>query len=372
MTAPSERLKGTLDRAGYWLQMLPWWQFVSLSLIVFTLKSTFFWRGSFFFSEAAAFPKPASPFSSSVLAVVIHKASGSLASPVLFLTSSTALALATWLLYYFIRHESDGSESARRFILLAALSWPGVLAILPWMGNGTAFLALFVVVAVLARNWPARVAGIVGATFTHPEQAVAAFLMLGILSITADFARFRRIAFLGVLVAGLGAVIAALWIASEPVMSRGALLPVNLEFSMRFALRYGALGSYTWWGVWWLLVLVTLVLASRKTRWTLIVVGILIPGLLAIVTDNYTRVFAGVASGVGLAVFWYVVRQIFPKQSISARSSDPRFATRVLLVAALAFVLLPNLHFMMPGEGVPVPGAYWVGVVENYLEFGRP
>ena len=34
---------------------------------------------------------------------------------------------------------------------------------------------------------------------------------------------------------------------------------------------------------------------------------------------------------------------------------------------AALFILLPNLSFMMPGEGVPVPGAYWVGLVENYL-----
>ena len=39
----------------------------------------------------------------------------------------------------------------------------------------------------------------------------------------------------------------------------------------------------------------------------------------------------------------------------------------VLGIWAVLFLLVQNLRFMMPGEGVLVPGAHWVGLVGNYL-----
>lgn len=359
-------LQRATARFGRWLIELPLPWFAAFAFVVFAMKSTLLWRGSFFYAEAAAFPKPASPFSSSILAVLIHVVSEPIPGPTLLLSSLAALALAVFLLYRCLTG-SNSTGPQKRIALILALTWPAVLGILPWLGNGTAFLALFMVVAVCSRKWPFRLAGILGATMTHPEQSLVAFGLLFIIATSREFARFKMTAIAGFVIAACGAGLAAAWIATEPLMSRGPLLSENFVYSVRFSMRYGILGVYTWWGVWWILIIMAFLLFWKSMKYRLLLVTIVVPGIFAVVTDNYTRVFVGTASAVGIAIAVTVMQRLASNNSADVDSSNNMNWAPAVGFWFLAYLLLPNLHFMMPGDGIPTPGFYWVGLVENFL-----
>lgn len=351
-------------RLGIWLSAIPIGAFIALVTALAFLKSTFLWRGSFFYQEAAGFPTPVTHFSTNFLPIVIHRASGDYVSLVFLATSLLALAAAVVALIYFLWQPTDVSET-RRIAIILAFSWPGVLVVLPWIGNGTAFLPLFLVLTLLARPVWIWLPALVLAIATHPEHTFVGLSLLALLAIRPEFKGFRTRALVGAALAGSVVLATSLWLSTQGVSGRQNEFTGGIDFALPFAFRNGVLGAYTWWGLWWLVVAFVLVVVSRRTRWMLLLVAVLIPAVMTAFTADYTRVFVGVTLPVGVALVTYLFKERRVTQS-STEQQLPR-AGIALGFWFLAFLLLPNLIFMMPGDGVPTPGSYWVGLVENYV-----
>lgn len=352
-----------ISRLGCWLLSLPSWQYIAGIAVLAALKTTFLWRGSFFYQEAAAFPTPVTHFSTNFIAVVLHKLSGDYVSIIFLGVSMVALAAALISLIYFQWQRTDNDED-RRIIIILAFGWPAILVVLPWIGNGTAFLPLFMILALLARHRLIWVPALLLAIATHPEHAFVGLALLALLSSRPEFSGFRRRAVVGSGLSGVAVVVTVIWLAANGVAGRGGEFTSGIGFALPFALRNGLLGAYTWWGLWWLVVAFVVMTVSRRTRWYVITLAVLGPAFLTAVTADYTRVFIGVALPVGIAMLTLLVT------SGSTRSSDDYPGPRPGLALGFwfaAFLLLPNLIIMMPGDGVPLPGAYWVGLVENYV-----
>jgi hypothetical protein len=160
-----------------------------------------------------------------------------------------------------------------------------------------------------------------------------------------------------------------IWIQASELSGRFPSLAENFVLSVRFSLRYSILGVYTWWGLWWILIFIILAMVRGRSRLVYFLAAVVVPGSFAFITDNYTRVFAGTALAIGIASLWLLLTRESRETPTSGTPSEAESRNSYLALGiwAALFFLLPNLNFMMPGEGVPVPGAYWVGLVENYL-----
>lgn len=345
--------------------------FLLLSIGVALLKTTLFWRGSFFYLEVALFPTPASSLSSNFIPLALHgifQQFGLLLGPLLLASETLALLAATTalvvLLWPFARNTLD-----QRLLILLALAWPGVHTVLPWLGNGTAYLPLFVILGLLGPRLWIRLVGVAGATATHPEQSFVTFSLLLFVSLLPEFRTFRSRALIGS-AAGFAVTLGSgIWIQASELSGRFPSLAENFVLSARFTFRYSILGVYTWWGLWWVVILIVLVMLRGRSRLVYLMAAVLVPGFFAAITDNYTRVFAGTALAIGIASLWLLLTRESRGTPGSGTPSERESSSGHLALGiwAALFLLLPNLSFMMPGEGVPVPGAYWVGLVENYL-----
>ena len=351
-------------RLGNGLAAMPIGAFIALVAALAFLKSTFLWRGSYFYQEAEAFPAPVTHFSTNFLPIIIHRAAGDYVSLVFLSVSLLALAAAVVSLVYFLWQQTDVSET-RRVAIVLAFSWPGVLVVLPWIGNGTAFLPIFMVLTLLARPVWIWLPALLLAIATHPEHAFVGLALLALLAIRPEFKEFRTRALVGAIVTGSVVLLTSLWLSTQGVSGRQNEFTGGIDFALPFAFRNGILGAYTWWGLWWLVVGFVLVIVGRRTRWVLLLVAILLPAVMTAFTADYTRVFVGITLPVGIALVTYLLKD----------RQDARGITEGVLPGPglalgfwfLAFLLLPNLIFMMPGDGVPTPGSYWVGLVENYV-----
>ena len=367
----SDRVNRTLvqvgsavTRLGRALLAMPIWQFVAVVIGVAALKSTFFWKGSFFYQEAAAFPSPVTHFSTNFLAVALHKVSGEYVSLVFLSASLLALAITvtSFILYQWQRVPSP---EYRRIIVVLVFAWPAVLVVLPWIGNGTAFLPMFMVFGLLARRIWVWLPALVLATATHPEHAFVGLALLALLATRPEFVQFRLRALIGTAISGVTVLLSVLWLNTNGVSGRGNEFTSGIDFALPFAFRHGVLGAYTWWGMWWLVIGVALVVVSRRSRWYILALAIVAPAIMTAFTADYTRVFVGVTIPIGIAVLSYLVStQTHEEEVLDPTGIQPGFALGLWFVA---FTLLPNLIFMMPGDGVPTPGTYWVGLVENYV-----
>mgnify|MGYP006440251159 CR=1 FL=1 len=371
MSSATGALLPILTRFGSWLAGLQLRSFVLLAVGVAIVKATFFWRGSFFYLEVASFPAPASHLSSNFVPVAMHGAFqqfGLFLGPLLLLTETLALVGATVafviLLWPYTRNHVD-----QRLLILLALTWPGVQTVLPWLGNGTAYLPLFLLLGLLGPKLWIRLVGVVGSSATHPEQSFVAYSLLLILSIVPEFRAFRGRATVGASTAFAVTLTSGIWIQTAELNGRFPSLAENFLLSVRFSSRYSILGTYTWWGLWWLVILLVLVLLGKRSRLLYLFVAVMVPGLFAFITDNYTRVFAGTALAVGIASVWLLITRTNQGTAASVEHHDAGLEKRNLALGlwTTLFLLLPTLSFMMPGEGVPVPGAYWIGLIENYL-----
>jgi len=340
------------------------WQFVTIVALIAGIKSTFLWRGSFFYQESGAFPDPVTHFSTNFVAIGIHRAAGQYVSPIFLASSLLALAAAVTALVWFL-WRANSSPEGRRIAIVLAFAWPAVLVVLPWIGNGTAFLPLFMVLALVAKRVWIWVPALLLAIASHPEHAFVGLALLAVLSFRSEFITWRNRALVGVLIAGSAVLATSLWLASAGVSGRGNEFTSGVGFALPFALRNGVLGAYTWWGMWWLIVIFVFVLVSRRTRWYLLLVAVVVPAVMTAFTADYTRVFVGVTIPVGIAMIFYLLAKDDPQ--VASQPSTTRQPGFALGFWFIAFVLLPNLIFMMPGDGVPTPGFYWVGLVENYV-----
>jgi len=247
-------------------------------------------------------------------------------------------------------------------MLLWALSWPLLLADVAWLGNGFEFLPLFMVMAVVARQTPVAVLGASLAALTHPEQALFAFIALLILSLAAEFRFARSRAILGTAFAFASTVGTTLWLMSSGVESRTTFFVDWVADSLALFIRNLHLLAYSGWGAWWVLLLLAIGLLGRCGVQLLIVSAVLIPLAFTATTIDGTRVFAGVASAVGIAVYVFVHRALTVTPEQAAPAPSDRFA--LLGVTFLAVLILPNLQVIMWGDIIG-PGAFWIDLARS-------
>lgn len=359
------RLMLAVERLGRRLLAMDMWKFVLVIAAIAALKSTFFWRGSFFYAETEAFPKPVTHFSSNFLAIALHRISEPFVSVGFLGASVIALASAIWLFIVYVSREISDNED-RRIVIILGFTWPAVMVVLPWIGNGTAFLPLFVLIAMMSRSRLLSGLGLLLAIATHPEHTFVGFALLAVLTSRPEFRRFRKRAFIATVVSLACVLLVTVWLSSEASPSRAGALSSGVEFAFPFALRHGILGVYTWWGLWWLVLAAVLVVTSIRTRWLVFSVGVVVPGIFTAITADYTRVFVGITIPLSIAFVTVLISRNRPQSGVEPENAalKPGLALGSWFVV---LILLPNLIFMMPGDGVPTPGMYWVGLLQNFV-----
>ena len=342
--------------------------YVFLVTIVAAFKVTVTVRTSDLPEASVQFPKPVNPLSVNVLDNVLLKMI-SQSSPYFLVASFMFLVMASALLPLMIRNFTGGARNSGRIALIFAVSWPLLLADFSWLGIGNAALPIFVVLFTLGRQWLIVGVGLIGWTLTHPEQAFAGSLSLLLLSFASEFAYWRKRAAVAVVVTGLTFVAGALWLANAGLGGRAGMLPETALVGFTGFLRNDFVGICSWWGLWWLAVIALLIGLRGSSRIWLVSSLVLVPGLFTIITLDGTRVFSSVASASGIAIIATLVRVMcggVPGAGHSTRSTQPSSHT-YLGYLFLALLLLPNVQVMMPGEAIPLPGAYTVGLLENLV-----
>lgn len=337
---------------GTWLARIPGWLFTLIALTIFFAKSIVVWRLELLGDVAERFPVVEGFGSSNFVGIALYRAIGG--SPALYAAlAGLALAAAVVIIW-----RAGGADQARsRTFLLLALSWPLLLADLAWLGNGFEFLALFVALAVLTQHRALWVTGALLAALTHPEQAFLAFASLGLLSLGQEFRYLRSRALAGAISAAIVGLASTVWLSLSGADSRTTFFFDWLVDSLVLFFRNAALLIYSGWGLWWLLLLVVFASVTRRTRWLLVLTALAVPAAMTATTIDGTRVFAGVASAVGLALIAFLrdQRHADPTGKLERDQQDTAF----LGITFLAFVILPNIQVIMWAE-VLSPGTSWI------------
>lgn len=340
---------------GAWLARIPGWFFALIALTIFLAKSILVWRLEILSGVAERFPKVDGFSSSNLVGIIIYRGTGG--SPPLYAAlASLALAAAVVIIW-----RAGGANTVRRrTFLLLALSWPLLLADLAWLGNGFEFLALFVTLAVLTQHRALWVTGSLMAALTHPEQAFLAFASLGLLSLGQEFRSLRNRALTGAIGGAIAGVASSVWLSLSGADSRTTFFFDWLVDSLVLFFRNAALLIYSGWGVWWLLLLLVFASVTWRTRWLLVLTALAVPIAITATTIDGTRVFAGVASAVGLALIAFIRDQSTAGAAGQGEGSQQEMA--LLGLTFLAFAILPNVQVVMWAE-VLSPGTSWIEFV---------
>ena len=354
-----------MSRFGSWLSKIPFWVFALSVLALSAAKATFIWRLPNVHGAAPAFPE-ARENSDLFLGIISYQVVGGSNWGYLILNGA-ALFLAS-LLIWLSGPSDERFTSAGRTRLILAFSWPFVATHLAWFGHGTEFFPLGIALAILARSRWIWILGIVIAALAHPAQSFAAFTTLALLTLAPEFRSWRIRAVTGMLVGGASLVGFTLWLRAAGLPSRITLAIEAMPLSLLNPLRHGILGPYSGWGVWWIVVLVAFVLATKRTRILIAITAFVIPSLGAMLNWDGTRDFVGPAAAVGLVLFVFAFNTTrvsspeTPTGALKVPSSELILATMALL-----FIFMPNIQIMMIGDGIPEPGWMWVGLFENYV-----
>ena len=357
--------KAGLTQFGAWLLRMPMWIFLLLVGAIALAKVTFVWKALYFARSAQLFPQPLDTQSNQVIGIAVYRLTGG--SPWLYASIAAASMLAAVLIVWRAGLNPQASAEIKRIRLIFALSWPLVLANLAWFGDGREYLPFFIALAVLVRTpWLAAV-GVLGATLSHPEHAFLAFGLLLVLSMAPEFRSWRVRASLATAFALVVLVTASIWQFLGGAESRLSVLLELLNDSVRAFLRHGFLGAYSWWGVWWILVVAAFLAVRGKSRWIVALSALVMPAFVTALALDGTRVFAAVASAVGLAILHLFTATDSHSKFSPKEPRSPQGAPLVMAFVLIALVVLPNVQVKMIGDGIPSPGYFWVGLVENYV-----
>lgn len=353
-----------LNAFGLWMLRIPLWMFVVIIGAIALMKATFVWKALYFAKSALLFPQPLDTQSNQVIGILAYRLTGG--SPWLYMTLVSVSFLIAIVLIWRSPVMGSMSREPSRVRLVLAVSWPFLMADIAWLGDGREFLPMFVALAILSRSpWLVGL-GIVGAALTHPEHATLAFLMLLLLSGAPDFRQWRRRAASGFAFSAVVLCSATLWQYWGGAESRLSVLGELLNESVRGFLRQGFLGAYSWWGVWWVVVLFVLFTVGKKSAIFIVVSAILLPALITAMALDGTRIFTAVASAVGLALMMNFLKARSTPEVSEQAGSLTEFGGLRLGAVILGLIVLPNVQVKMIGDGIPAPGYFWVGLVENY------
>lgn len=355
-------LQRLVERIGIWLASIPAWAFALTVGVVFLAKVAIDWQINVIHSAANPTEGSASFDASNFLGIAIFRLLNY--STVLYaLVAIGALALAVLSLWRL----GGGSQTDRlesRTLMMWALAWPLLLGDLAWLGNGFEFLPLFIVLSVLARRWSVVVAGAVLASLTHPEQALVAFASLLVLSLAPEFRSYRLRASIGSVAALTATVITSLWLAARGTESRAEFF---FEWFIDAAAQFAGntvLLVYSGWGVWWLLLLLAFGLLGRRGKTVIIISAILIPTAVTATTLDGTRVFVGVASAVGVALYAFLARSLQGSPDMTHAVNEHGRA--LLGISFLAFLILPNLQIVIWGD-LASPHRIWLDIARAVI-----
>jgi hypothetical protein len=205
------------------------------------------------------------------------------------LATVLVLICACWLAV-----RSQRTERSMALLIVASATASSTLLI--GIGKYDVFTVLGAFILILARSLPGSFVGSLIMTSGNPEQAMVAAAGLLAVSFAPQLRDFRLRAVVALATSAVGWVAVQVWFAQNDLGSgRLHLIRVFLGESLgRFA-GSPELSLWSWFGAGWIVVLVTLVLIGRGSRWPLALGLIAIPGIASISTADGARVFAAVA-----------------------------------------------------------------------------
>jgi len=314
---------------------------------IWVAKTGFAWFGTGLVeSSAAEWPGADSYASSGVLPTLLYR----------YITpdtiSFTAVSLGFMLLLFagpaLVYSRTYKGTGLWRLILLLMACSPAVAANSYFIGHYQPFMPAMLTLAVVSRTRLAFLLFAGLAVLANPEQATVAFTCLMILSFTSCFRRWLRRAALGTGIGLVAIAIGQIWLATSDSQSRAEFLLLHFEYGLIQSVKFGAQGVYSWWGPWWLIILLFLfLLPGPAPKVLMLTSSVLLPGLFTVTSADGTRVFVGIAIAVGvaLAVTYAqgVASDIECETANSSRQSGKRHTLGIHLAFwTLALLVLPS------------------------------
>ncbi len=246
---------------------------------------------------------------------------------------------------YFLLRKTDraiAAAAALFFVSISALSTQFI-----WLGSYDCFVLFGLSLWALAKGRALWIIGALVAASSNPEQMLVGSLALILVTLAPPLNGFRTKAY-----ALLGSSLAmmffvTLWMSrSEIQESRLTLLTENLKTSILQFVRDLPYNVWGWYGVVWLLVLVTLVLSrSWRIRILLLIGMVVVPALATIVTLDGVRVFAMVSMPIALVLVVFISRRV---------TSDSANSQRYVGLYAVVFLITPAAVSAWSSLGTPL------------------
>jgi len=226
----------------------------------------------------------------------------------------------------------------RWFVLvaLAGSSYPVTLLIR--IGHYDVWFLLGAGIVVLARSWPAVVAGGLLMGLTNVEQAIIALMTLAAVAWLIDRSILRSA---GIAAASVICAWVAIqgWYAAYDVEqeTRAGLLGRNFDAAWRGFARALPIQVFSWFSAAWLVVLTVC-----RSAWIFIAL-VALPALMAIITVDGTRVFVACVAPAFLAIL-----------VVAAHEVDELALQRLTRWTLIFMILTPGVSTFV-GGGVPLP-----------------
>jgi hypothetical protein len=319
--------------------------FVSIVAGIGILKIGIGWYGADqIMASANALPKPHDYSSSGLLGPALIRVLG-LDAAGWALLAVLLIAAAVILPVLATRLRSTDTK-IWRLALIMFICWPAAFTSIQFLGHYQDVLPISVVIAMISRNRVLIGIGLALAALSNPEQAMFGFIALLIASWAPPLRIWRQRAIAGVVVAALWSVLAHAWLASNDIPSRFEMLSTDLQYSVSANVSAGLTGIYSWWGPWWLLVILLALMSGKKGIFPFLIGAVALPGALTIITVDGTRVFASIAAPIGVAMaLSYLgasgLTDKKPKEQAPLNSANS--LTNSIALWACALVLLPAL-----------------------------
>ena len=312
---PLKPIVGMVHSVGhFWLARSPFSQ-IMLVLLVLLAKNGFDIElrnvQEAYLPASIEFPEPRGYFSASFGQVGITSVLGISTTTnwvVLHLVATIAtLTIACWMAIRTTR-----AERSLSLLIVAAATASSTLLI--GIGKYDVLTVLGAFILILSKRTPGAAFGALIMASGNPEQAMLGALGLLILSMTRNFKDFRTRATLALLISVTSWLLVQWWFLTNNMDSgRLSLVRAFLAESLGRFTSSPELAILSWYGAGWIIVLASLALIGRGSRWPLLVSLILIPGVASLITADGARVFAPIALPSFLAVgLWLASTKISP------------------------------------------------------------
>lgn len=271
-----EALGRVLDRAVTFLLRIPAPWFIAAVVCWSVLRAGVGLYGPGHTADTAAtLPNPYDYTSSGLLAPVLYRVLG-LGYWTWMGLSTLFVAAAAVVPVVFVARRSADPRAWRLAALLFACG-QALASSLQLTGHYQSVLILALTMSVVVQSRPWAVLWVVTAAFSGPEQALLAYLALGLAAFARPLRPWRFTATVGIAITAVGVVTSGFWLNVNDVPGRAQGLVQHVSDGLQANAVQGLLGVYSWWGPWWVLVLLVVLATPRGQRLILLAGAVLVP-----------------------------------------------------------------------------------------------